>query len=116
MLNKNEIWNKFAGKKILMIRNDGTCETNVVVGCDPDIGICFAKIGQEHHPWWVEDGALSPRVLDGSLSRPKNADQLQEFIFNQLRSGYVSESAVDSFADELGITWSLFFHECPYSA
>ena len=115
-MTKNELWNKFAGKKILMIRNDGTCETNVVVGCDPDIGICFAKIGQEQNPWWVEDGPMSPGVLNGSLDRPKNADQLQEFIFNQLRSGYVSESVVDTFAHKLGISFSATFHGCPYSA
>ena len=119
-MNKNELWNKFAGKKILMIRNDGTCETNVVVGCDPDIGICFARVGEEQNPWWVYHGSMSPYVLNREieLADDLDVDILLNHLFNQLRSGCVSEQVNDDFivtllGHDIG---SGIANLCPYSA
>ena len=121
-MTKNELWNKFAGKKILMIRNDGTCETNVVVGCDPDIGICFARIGEEHQPWWVIRGRLDPRIqqlLSNNridFSSLVFSDDFISDVFDQLRSGYISEKVLDDLWVNLTGIGPGSEAICPYSA
>ena len=86
-------WSKLEGKKVIMFgckSNKSKVEIGVIVGCDPDIGICIADVGKVK-PWFVVLGPSEPRVINDKDSTWKFQRKLElEAIYKMLQSGYYS--------------------------
>ena len=113
-------WSKLEGKKILVI---GCSErtpvmTGVIVGCDPDIGICIADL-DNIKPWFVVHGPESPSCKHKPQEWKETRRLDLEGIYRQLQSGYFSR-----FEDEINdrriygkITMPSFSTpSCPFSS
>lgn len=113
-------WSKLEGKKILVI---GCLErspimTGVIVGCDPDIGICIARVGKAK-PWFIMHGPGLPAAKHKPEEWKESRRLELEGIYRQLQSGYFSR-----FEDEINdrriyaeITMPSFSPpSCPFSA
>ena len=101
-------WSKLEGKKILVI---GPWETPIhvcrVVGCDPDIGICMAELG-DVDPWFIVNGPESP-VNRRKSQKEKRLIRLElEYIFRQIQSGVFSRYLDSQYIKKL-------YGEDPYS-
>ena len=86
-------WSKLEGKKIIMLGCDDLNQvlTGVIVGCDPDIGICIADPDDLKNPWWVCKGPLAPGVKEKySVSWKDNRREELKCIVKMLQSGYYS--------------------------
>ena len=89
MKTKNEIWNSFIGKKILLINPYAeSVEVAVVTGCDPDIGICLNAVG-EAEPHTICLGTKAPNCDLNYMSAQKMNESLEDW-FKMIRSGYFS--------------------------
>ena len=116
----NTDWSKLEGKKILVIGCSKRIPvmTGVIVGCDPDIGICIASVG-ETEPWFVVPGPGLPATKDKPQEWKETRRLELEGIYHQLQSGYCSH-----FEDEINdrriygkvtiSSWST--PSCPFSA
>lgn len=113
MKTKNEIWNSFIDKKILLINPDAeSVEVAVVTGCDPDIGICLNAVG-DPVPHTICLGTLAPEykkldVEDGVV------EPILENWFKMIQSGYFSYPACELFLDQLlGDDYEPVIPSCP---
>lgn len=88
-----EDWSKLEGKKIIMLGCDNPNRVliGVIVGCDPDVGICIADPDNLKNPWWVCKGPLAPgtRERRGDIWKEKRREELK-CIVKMLQSGYYS--------------------------
>ena len=111
------------GKKILVI-NDVAIPyqgykkvyPGIIVGCDPEIGICIAHIGRENAPWCVLDGPLSPNFEEECILNKEQALTLNNFTLNQLKSGYLSVPLIRDFVFKISnLSLGNGSMDCPYS-
>lgn len=84
-------WSRLEGKQVIMLGVEGTTPVYIgeIVGCDPDIGICIADVG-ETDPWFVVHGPSSPLAKKWKPAKIKSRILELESIFRQLQSGYFS--------------------------
>ena len=88
-----EDWSKLEGKKIIMLGCDDLNPVliGVIVGCDPDIGICIADLDDLKNPWWVCKGPLAPAVREEWSDTWKDTRREEmKCIVKMLQSGYYS--------------------------
>lgn len=113
-------WSKLEGKKIIMLGCDilNPIEIGVIVGCDPDIGICIADPDDLQNPWWICKGPLAPLVLGHYPDwwKEKRRKELK-CVVKMLQSGYYSWWEDNN--NELRI-WGHFYSgttpiSCPFS-
>lgn len=86
-----EDWSKLEGKKIIMLGCDDLNPVliGVIVGCDPDIGICIADPDDLKNPWWICKGPLAPGVKERHEDTWKeNRREELKCIVKMLQSGY----------------------------
>jgi len=110
------------GKKVLIIhdvemknQNNNKVGTGVIVGCDPEIGICVAFPGMEKNPWCVLNGPSSPDFKYSILTQEQSL-KLNNFVLNQLKSGYISVPAIYTFMKNISRkSLNRFKITCPYS-
>ena len=112
---KNEIWNSFIGKKILLINPDAeSVEVAVVTGCDPDIGICLNAVG-DPEPHTICLGTKAPGYEEYTDINDSDVEAVLNHWFNMIQSGYFSYPATDLFLNELLGDYEPGFPSCPYS-
>ena len=92
------------GKKILVIHKKDTfkpqCKTSVILGCDPDIGICITDIDNPK-PWFIIQGPLSPEVKNKNIIFDERDELIYNYITNMLKSGYLSMELLHDFMYEI---------------
>jgi hypothetical protein len=99
-------YSKMEGKKILVCgcgSREKLVETGVLVGCDPDVGICIMPEDDLNgDPIIVWHGPMSP-TMDKYLKRRYNRElgrKLFNMLFKQLQSGYLSLPELETFSSD----------------
>ena len=115
MKTKNEIWNSFIGKKVLLINPDAeSVDVAVVTGCDPDIGICLNAIG-DPDPHTICLGKLAPGYKSFIDIDDAEVEKVLENWFKMIQSGYFSYPVMKGFLDTLLDEYEPGDPPCPYS-
>ena len=116
-------WSKLEGKKVIIFgchSNKSKVDIGIIVGCDPDIGICIANIGKVK-PWFIVLGPTAPTVVkqNKDITWKTNRKLELEAIYKMLQSGYYSR--FEDYNNEeriFGYRHSTSGHvpACPFSA
>ncbi len=117
MKTKNEIWNSFIGKKILLIySNNEAIGTLLVTGCDPDIGICL-NLPNEVEPVFIILGPSAPNYGYSTPVVDREVRTILDMTFDMIRSGYFSEKVFDSEVNRISGEEGVYYSDlsCPYS-
>ena len=116
MKSKNEIWNSFIGKKILLITNRGNVGTLVVTGCDPDIGICLNQ-PNEAEPDVIILGPAAPNYGYSTPKVDRDVRLVLDMTFDMIRSGYYSSDLFDLEVNRICGEEAIYSSDisCPYS-